>query len=281
MIDQLKLRHIVRHEGFDFLGRRSVLMLEPTHNTGWIWGTGGKDIPITPDIMMSKRRRVALVYEGSELNEFEHIGVLRATGLRNVRVWCSQTWPPYDGGAFALWQAVIPHVYKEGILEPYRAPVMLESADLEEEPGRYSQYSGTGNDYDVLRMTGGVEFLRIHPDYYRFGHMYPKDDLLPLVRARTLGWPPSLRNASWLASKLGWPHHERILWPQDHFAAEVLAEIGRHRLLDALAIINFLAPAGMYLAGSFHSCKGNHATDLELLKKLSAGKVVDFKRNAA
>ncbi len=277
-MDQLTLSRIVRHEGRCIRGFRSTLVLEPIHNDGWVWNVDGKDIPITPDIMVSKKRRIALVYGKHMLNEFEHIGILRAAGMQHVRISCTQAWPPYDGGSFALWQAVIPYVYKAGVLHPHRLPNGISA--LEDDPTRCVTYYGDGNDRDVLRMTGLVEFPSIREGIYRFGHVYPTDDLLELVRARTLGWPPLLRYPLALASKIGWPHYDRILWPQEHYPAETLEETGRHRLQDALAILNFAAPTGRYLAGAFHTGKGNHATDLGLLKKLSANKIVGFKKAA-
>ena len=232
--------------------------------------------------MVSKPRRVALVCGSYELNEFEHIGILRAAGLQHVRIWSARkkAWPPYDGGSFALWQAVMPHVYKEGTLKPYTVPAHTSYA-LPEDPSRWVSYTGDGNDRDVLRMTGLVEFPCIQKEIHRFGHVYPQADVRKLVRARTLGWPPVLHNVSLLASKLGWPHHKRIVWTQETSPQEALDEIGRHRLLDALAILNFVAPTGTYLAGGFHSCKGNHATDLGLVKQLVADKVVRLGQHAA
>lgn len=283
-MDQLILDKIIRYEGCDFLGRYACLTLEPNlKQTGWVWNVGDHDVPITPDIMVSKPRRVALTYGEHELNEFEHIGILRAAGLQHVRIGTSRKkgWPPYDGGSLALWQAVMPYVHKEGALEPYRASVLHTSYALPKDRSRMVTYIGDGNDYNVLRMTGLVDFPSIQKEIYRFGHVYPNDDLRELVRARTLGWPPVLRNVSWIASKLGWPHHGRIVWPQDASPQEVLDEIGRHRLQDALGILNFAAPTGTYLAGGFHSCKGNHATDLGLLKQIISPKIVRFGQHAA
>lgn len=277
-MDQLVLQNPVYHEGQDFIGRRTSIMLEPNpKHTGWVWSIDGKDIPITPDIMVSRPRRVVLEYGGHTLNEFEHIGILRAAGLQHVRIrmFEKKAWPPYDGGSFALWQAIIPHVYKDGWLKPYRLP-RNETSKLPGDKGRFVTYLGDGNDREVLRMTGLVEFPQIQEGVHHFGHMYPQADLRPLVQARTLGWPAWLYYLSKTASMLCWPHHERVAWSQEATPAAILSEIGRHRMLDALAILNFLAPAGTYLAGAFHSCKGSHATDLTLIKKLWSGKVVSI-----
>ncbi len=282
-MDRLTLQETVLHEGRDILGRRAAIMLSPNpKNTGWVWDAGGRDIAITPDIMVSKPRRIALQYQGHIFNEFEHVGILRAQGLQHVRIrlLTKHGWPPYDGSSTALWQAVIPHMYKDGWLKPYHLP-HNDIAKLPYDEGRFVQYRGDGNDREVLHMTGLVEFPQIQREIYRFGHMYPHDDLRPLVQARTLGWPPWIYYPLQAASMMGWPHHKRINWPQEAKPVVVLDEIGRHRMLDALAILNFLAPNGTYLAGMFHSCKGNHATDLALVKKLHVSNVVSLGNKVA
>lgn len=280
-MDRLTLQETVCHEGRDFFGRRAAIMLSPnTENTGWVWDVEGRYIPITPDIMVSKPRRIALQYAGHVFNEFEHIGILRAAGLQHVRIrlLTKHGWPPYDGGSFAFWQAVMPHVHKDGWLKPFLAQNGTYMLPIKRgnKQARFVEYYGDGNDRDILCMTGLVEFPRIQNGVYRFGHVYPQADLRPLVRARTLGWPPELYYLSKTVSMLGWPHHKRINWPQEAKPAAVLDWIGRHRMLDALAILNFLAPTGTYLAGAFHSCKGNHATDVALVQKLWAGKIVSI-----
>lgn len=282
-MDQLVLNETVRREGPDFRGWHSHLALSPNREkTGWVWNVGGRDIQITPDIMVSKPRRVALVCGEYELNEFEHIGILRAAGLQHVRIWTprKKTWPPYDGGSCALWNAVMPHVRKEGSLVPYRAPANI-TATVPNDAGRFVQYHGDGNDRDELRMTGVLKFPSLRKEKYLFGYRYPLDDLYPLACARTLGWPPALYTLSRLAGVCGWPHHARIVWPQETAPETLLEETGRHRFLDALAILNFAAPTGTYLTGAFHSVKGNHVSDLELVKKLAALRVVGIRSSAA
>lgn len=163
-MDQWVLEKLITIEGRDFCGRRSTLEISPTNaETGWVWNIRGIDIPITPKIMEAKSRRVALVHNDCVLNEFEHIGVLRAVGLHNIRVWCSQTWPPYDGGSFKLWQEVMPYVHKVGKLTPYQ-PEREGTWALSGELGpicsdsRYVQYyRGRRND-TILRMSGVVHF---------------------------------------------------------------------------------------------------------------------------
>lgn len=280
-MDRLKLQRVIRYEGRDFWGRRSTLVLEPfLGGEDWYWDVGTHCVPITPDLMTCRRRRVALQWSKFRLNEFEHIGILRAAGLRSVRIsLMGSTWLPYDGGSFGLWQAVMPYVDRSGELKPFRlfSDSRLLTQVLPEEPSRYVQYSDTSG--PILRMTGVIDFPNLGE--HRFGHQYPDDDLLELVSARTLGWPPYLYGAAGLASCFGWPHADRIVWPQEAKPQAVLEETGRHRLLDMLGILNFAAPADRYLTGSLHSCRGNHATDLGLLRQIAAitnrAKILSFR----
>ena len=280
---ELILQERVVHQGRSFKGHDARIDFEPNPaRNGWIWVVGGHEVPITPDTMESRQRRVALVYQGNVLEEFEHIGILRAAGIQHVRLWspAGTSWPPYDGCSFALWNAVMQHVHEGNTLTPYRVPCGHVAHQLPKDIRRSVSYTGNGNDHDVLRMTGLINFARLDENDYRFGHVYPRDDLRTLMRARTLGWPPSLWYVSRLASKFGWPHHKNIVWPQEMLPSEMLEETGRHRLLDMLAVFNFVAPAGTYLAGSLHSCMGNHATDLGVLKKLWTVQKVRLKEAA-
>jgi hypothetical protein len=279
-VDRLVLTKTVRHEGRDFWGRYSCLTLEPAENVtdDWLWHIRGRgDVPITPDLMVSLPRRVALEFEGHCLNEFEHIGILRAAGLRGVRLSVEpRGWPPYDGGSCALWAAVMPkpHTRRESTLHPYRPDTTVRHA-LPQDSGRVVSYSDEGNDSDVLHMSGIIDYAGLGE--HRFGHVYPEDDFADLVLAHTLGWPMSLQPFARLAGALGWPHYWRILWPQDYTKARVLEETGRHRMLDMLAILNFAAPADSYLCGALHTYMGGHANDLGLLKQLAGAKVLAFR----
>jgi hypothetical protein len=278
-MDQLVLTRVVRLEGRDIRGRHSVLTIAPNHRkSGWVWDVGRKEIPITPKIMVSLPRRVALRHGKDTLYDFEHIGILRAAGLHHARISCSSERPPYDAGSFALWQACMPHVEMAGELEPFGFGRDATSV-LPEQPHRYSVYRYDTNNKKMLRLTGVVHFPEIAARDHRFGHEYPRQDILPLVRSRTLGWPPRMRFAALAVDKSRpllrlfgreWPHYKRILWPYQAAPTEILEEVGRHRLLDALGILNFAAPDGTYLTGAFHSCMGNHATELGVTKQLYA-----------
>jgi hypothetical protein len=290
-MDRLLLRHTVEVSGFDIKGRKSLLVISPNKDaTGWQWKVDVDEyIPITPDILTSLPRRAALVYGRHRFDEFEHVGFLRAAGLQHVNIWMpdGNTWPPYDGGALALWQAVMPHTYRAGELKPFCLRVgETQMYNLPSDRSRGVSYLCDNKDKTLLRITGNVHFPKIDPESYNFSFDYGRDDLLTLVRARTLGWPPNARFVALALDKCrpllrrfgrDWPHYERILWPNDKASPEeVLNEIGSHRMFDALSVLNFLAPDDTHLVGTLHSSKGNHATDVALLKKASTPKVVRF-----
>lgn len=289
-MNRLTLTQTVELTGRDIFGRKSRIVFSPTlPGTGWVWRVNSKDIPITPDIMVSKPRRVALVHGDHEFNEFEHIGILRAAGLHDVRIYSEKkkTWPPFDGSSFALWQTVMPHVKKDGVLKPY-AP-LVERGGLRhgfshrKNDHRWTTFSSNSNaeSKKQLELTGVIDFVRFGG--VMRGSYTSGDDLRLLTRARTLGWPPILaQTAGWLAHIISyatryvgwdWPHYGSIIWPLSAHPPALLDETMRHRLLDALAILNFAAPTGSYLVGSFHSKQGSHHTDLGLLQYLQKEKV--------
>lgn len=264
-MDRLILTGTVRHEGTDYRGRRTSITFDPAPHQDWVWRVNGEDVPITADCMESRPRRVALSYLGHSFNEFEHVGILRAAGLREVRVSleAGKDWPPYSGSSFALWQAVMPHVRICGELAPYYPLNQIVHRAGDERWTRYGQERNGG-----LSVGGRIDYPGLGK--HDFKHSYPNEDLRPLVRARTLGWPPRIKPWLQLASMLGlWPHYMNVVWPGDEPAQLVLEETGRHRMLDMLGILNFAAPADTYLAGALYSYKGSHETDLAVLKSLT------------
>jgi UDP-3-O-acyl-N-acetylglucosamine deacetylase len=282
-IDRLELLKTVRLEGISIRGKQSVLVLEPVApGTGWVWRVAGKDVPITHHGMETPGRRVILRHGKHVFNEFEHVGILRAAGLEDVRIWLyGDNWPPYDGGPSALWKAVMSHVHKDGVRKPYK--LGAGESSLPGDSSRWVKYTPTN--MPKLVMTSFMEFDVLGQG--RMSYEYPTSDLRKLVEARTLGWPPALRGVSRILKVAvplvgrRWPHHKRILWPQEIDPEKLLEEAGRHRLCDALAILAFAVPKGTYLTGTFHSCKGNHVTDLALVRRIATTQVVTLHGSAA
>lgn len=261
------LEKAVRLDGRDVFGRRSSLLIEPADTPDWVWKVDGIDVPITPNRIIAKRRRVALTYGGCDFNEFEHVGILRAIGLRGVRVQLldGASWPPYDGRSFALWQAVVPHMRERGDLSPFRPTcVAIQKATNGQ---RYVQYSRSKQWDNALLIQGVVHYPRTNAKH--FWHKHPGDDTLPLVCARSLGWPRSLRMPAKLAGMCGWPHYGNLNWPGNMPEPTWLDEAVQHRILDLLSVINFAAPAELFLVGHIFSRKGGHATDVGLLHELA------------
>ena len=105
------LLETVHISGRDYFGRNAHMKIGPTTETGWYLGYGENDIPLSPHMLEYKWRRVRLKDPKSKtkINVFEHIGVLRAFGLDKIRI-SSSSWPPYDGCAQTLWNALEPHL---------------------------------------------------------------------------------------------------------------------------------------------------------------------------
>ena len=288
---QLRLRETVRVEGRDFWGRHALLTFSNNlQENGWVWRVRREDIHITPDLIQSRPRRIALVHGEHELNEFEHIGFLRAAGLEHVRVELTgkRTWPPYFGGAWQVWQAVMPHTEKSGELKPYQVQlgdtVGPICARLPHDPSRWTQFVPHSNAENAKQLSIHVtiHFPRISKESAQAVYDWKNVvDLRDIAHARTLGWPPLLYYLSRFAHALGWPHHPRIAWKQEEFSRDLLQEIAEHRLQDMLGTLPFLAPPGHHITGAFQSHKGNHQTDVMLLKTLASAKVVTFRKQVA
>ena len=270
-VERLILTRPVTLTGRDVFGRPAWITLEPTDGIDWVWRLpDGRDIPIMPYMIEHRRRRAVVAYDNYLLNEIEHVGILRAYGARNIRVSVGpHGWPPYDGCAHTLWRTVLPRLEADGELLPYRtAPAVgIDPSDQT----RRVYYSPEGTD---LNITGIINYFMLQGANFSFCHN-GRANLLPLVRARTLGWPPSIKYPLQLASMLGlWPHEACINWPFDRPSGEVLEEAGRHRMLDLLGLLNFAAPARHHLTGWINSQKGGHRTDVRLLRQIAPTKVM-------
>lgn len=291
---QLILTDTVELVGRDIFGRYTRVVISPNHaKTGWVWNLEGQDIPITPDIMENRHKRVALVYKHHEFHEFEHLGILRLAGLEHVRIWSARNiaYLPFCGGSRDVWKMVMPHTRKEGVLEPFSPTTETEGVHHIFSLDRYSRRKTIFLARSSAEMSKKLHAYA-HVDFPSLGvsgnaTFETGDPLLPLVSSRTLGWPSYLRIPAllvhWISKILkpfgwSWPHYNSILWASSASKEKVLDEVLRHRLLDMLAIINFLAPPGHYLIGNFHSILGGHRSDIKMVKALFRPTVVRLKK---
>lgn len=271
-----ELTHTLYIEGRDVWGRRSLLVLQPSGTRDWVWDVHGRDIPITSNIMQWRARHVALECEGEVLHEFEHLGILRAIGVMNVRVrmLSRHGWPPFDGCSAYLWKQVRPFIEQVGV----RKPCVLNAASVQA-GDRSVTYDPMPT--EALTLEAYIDYARRGHDHIIYTHPCGTlgDLLQHLVSARTLGLPHWARYPLGLLPSVMWPHYSRIVWLDKGGAG--LREVAEHRLLDMLAICNFAAPPGTYLTGHLESRKGGHWHDVELVKRMANRKVVPLRSKAA
>ncbi len=288
------LKGPVQLHGPNIHGIMSVLELSPTKaGSGWFWRTqDGALIPITPELMRVGNHCVQLEvrYEDESglfgdrvltLNEFEHIGALRAAGLEGVIVEVGsthgETWPPYFGGAWRLWEEVKKVMAQDGELEPWR-------------PGKNAEHSTHNNMRRVRYERRPLQdhlTLSVHINYEDLGGggdtvFYPQCVPTPtfedIMAARTLGWPkhrwwlskaaPVLNPFMFLATGRRWVHHKHVLWPQEHNSQDVIERTARHRMQDMLGVYAFAAPMGHHLTGYLYNYCGGHAYDIPIAQEM-------------
>lgn len=263
------LRRAVHVHGRDFFGRRASVRLEPTCTRGWVWYTGGRDVPITPDIAKVRKNRIALTWGRGTLNVYEHLGVLRFAGLDNVRIVSETAWLPYDGSAVLFWEACRPHMVREGALERYCIPSVLVETEATRKGHR--QVAFVPGNTEALVVSVKIDYPGLGSHSARY--MFPGDDIVPILLTPTQGWPRKRRLFARSARLFGWPHAENIVWPQEHGERETLEMFARHRALDILGALSIVCPAGGIMVGQFESVCGGHKHDIALLQKTHTVKV--------
>jgi hypothetical protein len=258
-MDLLRLTRPVAVSGRDMLGRKAQIRFLPLDMYGWHWKCGNQVVPITSDIASSNSRRITLQYKGHLLEIYEHIGVLRWTGLDGVAIESARM-PPYFGRARELWQALEPFCKKTGEKIPW---IQL-----------CGDYSGTAcvNGRNVTLSPGGNGLtIKIFIDFKDLGEKTSTYGLpMPLgeiFEARTLGWPSCLYYPSKLVGLLGWPHNGKAEWAQENSRQELLEKIALHRAGDLLGALSLITHDRL-VSGKVISLKGGHKLDIGMIKKI-------------
>lgn len=263
----LRLQKAVTIEGSDFWGRKAWIKFIPSDIPGWFWRPDKniKPIPITSRIAENQKNRITLSFLGHKLHVYEHIGVLRFLGINGVIIE-STPWPPYHGRPLELWDALKTQcidgdtklawctikramVYKYPGTEQKRLTFIRPLA----RPGLrieiVVEYNGLG--YKELIVTLPED----------------KEILLSALSAYSQGWPRWRYALSRAASLCGWPHHNKVVWPQEHTPQKTLEQFALHRLVDVLGDFS-LAHHKKLIAGVIISERSGHEADLETVKSL-------------
>ena len=132
----------------------------------------------------------------------------------------------------------------------------------------YRGLRGNGNKgfTEIRPSSDGKLTLRITRSFEKIGtctgvFQFPDNELLEQICfARALGWPPPLYYLSKAFSFVfRWPHHNSVLWPQEHYWQEVLKEIVKHAVLDTLGALSLLCRDGYFVGDIVSECSGHEA----------------------
>lgn len=265
-VEILHLSKPISVEGRDYWGRPAKLTFYPNNQPGWFWlyDKHEPSIQITAELLHSKLRRIALIYEKCKLECFEHIGVLRWLGLDGITIE-SSSWPPYHGRSIELWHALKPAFQPTGEYLSWFEP-KKESCGFKE--GDKSKYTRIKPDDDGLKVSIICQFPGIGMEEISFESPADRRLLEISLEARALGWPLWTYHISRLASLIWWPHHNCITWLQELGPDETLRLTTLHRLLDLLGPLSIAHPTGL-IAANIESSMSGHSADVEAIKGLT------------
>lgn len=269
-----RLTQPVEVVGRNYFGLASRMLICPTNRPGWYWNVLGKEIPITPNMIEGRKRRVAIKDPDSNtsINVFEHIGVLRALGLDGV-VFSSDPWPPYDGCAQTLWDALSPYTTMGRQTIPW-STVPYEFVGMCSNRKRYTRIQP--NNQKRLYVTVVVDYPSLGRHELQFEVSDTQEEVVDkgFISVGSQGWPRGLYPLSKTASLLHWPHHKNIVWPQHYRPDETIRKFAEHRMLDVLGDISLLFPQGGMLSANILSHCSGHEADVEVVKHFARNKLI-------
>lgn len=239
-------RPYVTIEGCDFFGRKAWVHFVDIGRKGW-WQEDkrGKLWKIYPRQVVAKSRRLCLTdAEGKVwMNCPEHITALRVLGLDRVAVSCGPgNWPPYLLPG-ELWQELTPNLEQ--------ADYCLEWKELPRDGRACCKNSSSRGTF--VRPAEKEISLWANIDYgngikkravLQFNNLYDWEDneFIQILFAPAQGWPLMLYKVAKFAGKHGWPHTQRVCWPQQCVSSAITAELFiQHRFGDMLGVVGAMS----------------------------------------
>lgn len=256
-----RLSGVVTLRGRNPFGRETELTLTPISQPGWWWQTKAGLYPINQELIRPGRRHLQLTAGDETLHAAEHLLPLAYLGLTGVTIGCSHGWPPYDGCASELHNAVSTRVITTpGELAWATLNRPLDTGPLGQRGKCEHRVTIYPRDEPGVELHIGCSFkglgeqsldLFVHPQVGGWQQV---------LTAKTPGWPAWLY---WLSRFGHWSHHQHIAWPQvlgeetlDHFVA--------HRALDILGALSMVSSWPLIACTVVSSC-GGHRDDIRLL----------------
>ena len=261
------LKKQVTITGPDFWGRPSWITFKPANSSGWLWKSPDYIVQISTDIMQLRFHRVALSNGYSELECFEHIGVLRWLGLNGVMIGSCRS-PPYFRRPLELWQEIKPNLVEIGKFD-WSFPKEENTAAFQRgTESAFTKIQPNLPDQNGLNVDILCKFDNIGCEAIDFSSPGGERKLEVACEAYALGRPSWVYWVSKLASLIWWPHHGHVAWVQEHSKDEMMWMIVQHRLVDLLGVLAFAHPTKL-LAGRVNSYMGGHRSDVEAVKILN------------
>ena len=277
----IRLENIVEVSGSSFFGGHSVLSFEPLRwrsTPDWYWDTGEGLVPISPAVLTVKNRRLALQSGSHSLDIVEHILPMRFAGLSSICIknrdavssgkkFSGAT--PYFGRVYELWQILRSKGVRSSIPAKWhtvKTSVFCSYAELGIRREGFTEIwpsNSTG-----LELLVDVDYPGIgkHQETFVFYGEKHLEIMEEIMRAKTQGWPPSLELLSRCAGFFGWPHHDRICWPNGR-SSETIRSFALHRAQDILGALGSLCFGGRMFCGMVHSYRSGHLADFHAVKR--------------
>lgn len=269
-IQCFRLTKEVRIDGRDVFGRKAYLVFTPSKRNGWYVRDQKtkEEIPLCVDHIVCKKNNLTFSYGGTMLHVLEHIMPLRWLGIDKVCL-SGSPWPPYLTAFeyFEYLENADALVATDSHIEtfPITGAVVTGSRSAKRFSMFRPRHKVTGDMMDlVVRVEIDYSSLGLHHESYGMGSLHRVMDSHPQ------GYPLYRYYVAQILAFFGWPHLDRVVWPQRRRRSfmETLIAFCDHRALDifgALAMISHTKLPNNFIFDS--RCSG-HSLDLALMKRL-------------
>lgn len=248
----------------EFPRKEAQITFHPYDKAGWWWKTKKYgDIPIDSSIAECGKSEITLRYKDEELHVWEHIGVLRFTGIDQVLIE-STPWPPYHGRAWELYEKIL----KEGKLKSTNEKFLFTSIEEEivhfyKKGFRYTMLSQTlykEVDVSIFCQWGNLPMIQrrvsVTPEFVE-----------EIIQTHAQGYPSYRYPIAKLCARIGlFEHFDKVVWPKEYPSKKESALLFfEHRvadLLGALSLIDHERLPRLKVTTEF----GGHKSDLMALK---------------
>lgn len=267
-----ELRNYVTIHGHDLFGRSSEIIFRPSLEPGWWWEpTPGILKKIDSTVARTYGQTIQLEFRRYTLPEYEHIGILRLLGIRDVVISCPTGRPPYFGRALELYRALLPLLIETKEEPSY---VTIGSSVTKTNPKHPNRFTKLYPSYGGKLIIDQYSEWKPLP-YTQEKHEITEKLILSVMEKYPQGYPHSRYHLSRALSTVGiWKHHKRITWMKSGKGQQQTAwDFHNHRLADvlgALSLIHHLHLPSLHVK----TYCGGHKSDMFALKQAEIAAVL-------